>query len=830
MERPENRSGSKLNLTPERRFCLGVFVVLAVLQCVSLAFSHNSEKNRRLAVVDATLTASISNISTGLSLVDRLDQMSGPTSIAGYPTLQFQVVGYVVSPASPGDLKPGDSYPVQKGWSHELTETDYSSASARRYSSAGTHYDTFISNKQTTNSVVSKNELNAFIRADIPEFSSGLLRWTLGAALWSLLLVCAATLVSVLLFRTSIQQMVSTYIQSLQQSRRSISSGSLELVPESTFPEISQFTNEILVSEQKAIESESLALEQANTADLAKTRYQELATLGADLFWEVDNRLRFTGFEGEVDSVPASLLENLHGKSAIKAIAEDSESISDIRNLSSALKKQAVWEGELKLRDGSKPNLRLAAYPVMDEQDKFAGARGILVDTTAASTLSKKLEHEASHDQLTGLINRREFDRQLELIFTRYQKEGADGCVCMLDLDRFKQVNDSCGHTAGDMLLQQLAELIRYCVRESDIVARFGGDEFALIFNGCTVDNVLPVAEKLREAIEGYRFHWNGKNYDLGASIGVAAISDDMQTANDVLMAADATCFKAKRMGRNRVELFDPADEEHLAKQGEMVRMNKITDALEDERFELYYQNVVARSDSAAKHPHVEVLLRLYDEGGTLYQPPEFIPVAERYNLMMAIDRAVINRALSWLGEQNPSSREQFTLSMNLSSASCGDRVFHDSLIDSITAASINPEHLCFEMPETAAMQHLRDDNTLLARLEDMGCKIALDNFGCGFSSMNMIKELPLDYLKIDGSFIRGLLDNPLDQSLIRTICEVAGMLEVDTIATQVEEEAIAVLLDSLGVDYIQGFLYSVPAKLTDMDALLASVAGDKAA
>lgn len=433
----------------------------------------------------------------------------------------------------------------------------------------------------------------------------------------------------------------------------------------------------------------------------------------------------------------------------------------------------------------------------------------------------RRLAWQASHDALTGLVNRRQFDRYLEQALNNAKISHTRYCLCYLDLDQFKVVNDTCGHIAGDELLRQVTALLQAQVRSGDVLARLGGDEFGLLLRDCNLEQAASVANALRESIEAFRFIWEDKTFRIGVSIGLVEIEGEDSSMSKILSAADVACYAAKNQGRNRVHVYQTSDRQLAQQQGDMQWIARINKALEENRFCLYYQSIVPTSPHAPRGEHYEVLLRLRDEQGELVPPMAFIPAAERYNLMHVIDRWVIRTLFntqaphyrqSWQRMQKDNYECLYTI--NLSGASINDDSFIEFLHQQILIHQIPPQVLCFEITETVAITNLTNAINLIRHFKHLGCSFALDDFGTGMSSFSYLKNLPVDYLKIDGNFVKDILTDATDLAMIEAINTVGHVMGIKTIAEFVENEAILDKIRALGVNYAQGYGIAKPLPL----------------
>jgi diguanylate cyclase (GGDEF)-like protein len=386
--------------------------------------------------------------------------------------------------------------------------------------------------------------------------------------------------------------------------------------------------------------------------------------------------------------------------------------------------------------------------------------------------------------------------------------------VLYLDLDQFKLVNDTCGHAAGDELLRQIALLLRPRLRAGDTLARLGGDEFGVLLEHCASGAALRIAESLRTDVGDFHFVWKQRSFNIGVSIGLVNISDGSQALAGVLSAADAACYMAKDKGRNRVQVYSPYSNEVTLRHGEMEWVNRIHRALAEHRFCLFAQRVRGTRGDAETPPYTELLLRLRDEENNLIPPAQFLPAAERYNLMPTIDRWVITTAFGMLA-QRPAVEEDDsvtdTIAINLSGASIGDDNFLDFVREQFMHFKIPHSSICFEITETTAITNLSKGTEFMVALQSLGCRFALDDFGVGVSSFTYLKNLPVDFLKIDGSFVTDMLDDPVNHAMVEAIHRIGHLMGKKTIAESVESQEILDALRAIGVDYAQGFAIARP-------------------
>jgi len=448
-------------------------------------------------------------------------------------------------------------------------------------------------------------------------------------------------------------------------------------------------------------------------------------------------------------------------------------------------------------------------------------------DITEARLLNEKIAYQASHDALTGLANRSELDRHIKQTVALACEDGSEHALCYLDLDQFKVVNDTCGHLAGDELLRQLGELLRKNIRRHDFVARLGGDEFGVLMNNCSLNEAFRVCENLRNLVRDFRFAWEDRSFTIGVSIGISAINGSSGNAVDILKEADAACYAAKDKGRNRVHVFRPDDQELAIRHGEMQWVERIQQGLEQNRFCLYGQPIVA----IAHHEegmHFETLVRYQDDDGRIIPPGAFLPAAERYNLAPALDRWVISHLFEWIATK-PGFLDKLSLcSVNLSGLSMSDETMLAFLSEQFSKWAIPAHKICFEVTETAAIANLSYATKFINQLKERGCLFSLDDFGSGLSSFAYLKNLPVDYLKIDGLFVKDILDDKVDLAMVKSINEVGHVMDKKTIAEFVENEQIFNLLSVLGVDYAQGYGIGKPVPLDELKLIKAFAATSK--
>lgn len=443
-----------------------------------------------------------------------------------------------------------------------------------------------------------------------------------------------------------------------------------------------------------------------------------------------------------------------------------------------------------------------------DYRDRLLSTAAILEEK------NKELLHLTYHDPLTGRYNRRAFEARLQHAIETAVVERRQHALCYIDVDQFKVVNDTCGHVAGDELLKQVATLLEHEIRDSDMLARLGGDEFGVLLEGCELDKAIEQAETMRVKVRKHRFVWQDKPFDISISIGLVPITADCVNMAEVLKNADAACYVAKDSGRNRLQIYHAHDKELAQRYGEMQWVSRIQQALEQDRFELHGQLIRSTLEQPLA-PHYEVLVRLRDPDGQLVPPMAFIPAAERYNLMQSIDQWVVRHALELIaGQPGTGSAEDICLAINLSGQSLGSDEVLAAIRRALDETGVSPRRLCFEITETAAITNLAAAARFMRNLRALGCRFSLDDFGSGLSSFGYLSNLKVDFIKIDGHFVKNILADPLSRSIVNAINQIGHVMGISTIAEFVESEAIAAELKTLGIDYVQGFGIHMPEPL----------------
>ncbi|HRP86463.1 MAG TPA: EAL domain-containing protein [Gammaproteobacteria bacterium] len=462
---------------------------------------------------------------------------------------------------------------------------------------------------------------------------------------------------------------------------------------------------------------------------------------------------------------------------------------------------------------GNEFSVELRASPIRAGGQELSGCVVVLHDVSEIRGLTRQMSYQASHDPLTGLVNRREFERRLEEGLKTARSGNGGHVLCYLDLDRFKAVNDTSGHVAGDNMLREIAGVLKDKIRDSDVVARVGGDEFGMLLIGCPLEKARQIADDVCAAIRDYRFVWRDKIFNVGVSVGLVQIGPESGSIEDTLSAADSACYIAKQQGRGRIHVYSSRDEAAARQRGEIVWLQRLQAALKENRFELYTQPIVALAGRPDTGPAFEVLLRLKDADGES-QPMDFMQAAERYHLMPSVDRWVVQATFAAIAAgalKLPSGR---SAAINISSQTLADPQFLEFVVECLDRSGVRPEQVCFELSESVVAASMSHTARFIAVLHGLGCRFTLDDFGSGLGSFANLKQLALDYLKIDGSFIRGLGNDEVDVAMVTAMIELARTLGIKVIAEHVETERALELVRALKVDFVQGYSVGRPQPL----------------
>ncbi|MCU7800473.1 MAG: EAL domain-containing protein [gamma proteobacterium symbiont of Lucinoma myriamae] len=471
-------------------------------------------------------------------------------------------------------------------------------------------------------------------------------------------------------------------------------------------------------------------------------------------------------------------------------------------------------------RDGYVISVKQSASPMRNRANDVIGAVIALHDITDAQKMEQSLTYQATHDALTHLINRTEFENRLGQSIERSKTDKIIHSLLYMDLDNFKIINDSCDHTAGDQLLRQVTKLLEEKLRRGDILARLGGDEFAAILEGCPVEQASIIAKEICSDIQEYHFIWGEQNFNVGVSIGLVAIDEGCDDVGQLLSLVDSACYAAKDLGRNRVHVYQDDDANLLKKKGEMQWVSRINKALQENRFVLFFQ-LIKPIKCEESGLHFEILIRMRDEHGNLIPPGAFLPSAEHYDLIKILDHWVVRTTFEWLNN-HPDTTEHIKLcSINLSGNSIGDEHFMHHLAEQFRNCRFSAEKICFEVTETAAISNLNVASIFINTIKELGCSFSLDDFGSGMSSFGYLKQLNIDYLKIDGLFVKDIVIDPVDAAMVKSINEVGQIMGLKTIAEYVENDEILAVIKEIGVDFAQGYGLSRPRPLDELAEVL---------
>lgn len=579
------------------------------------------------------------------------------------------------------------------------------------------------------------------------------------------------------------------------------------------------------------------ATQRARAEDRLRTseeRFKDFAETAADWFFETDAALRYSFVSERFQQISGWRSDEIIGLTQRDLLRDSIEDPEKLERHYLELEERRPFQVDLLSagKDGDLHVFHYAGKPIFDSRGQFLGYRGAGRDVTQAYQLSKQLSYQATHDALTGLLNRRAFEERLERVLATARESGSTHALCYLDLDQFKVINDTCGHMAGDELLRQLGRMLPGYIRKRDTLARLGGDEFGVLMEHCSLEQAERVAQSLCQAIEGYQYVWEDRTFRVGCSIGVVPISEASMSAQMVMSSADTACYAAKDKGRRRVHVYHAGDEELAQRYGEMQWAVRINRALEEGRFCLVYQTIApvhipnaerqlnflnVEPPPAEDGLHFELLIRLEEYDGTLTPPGAFLAAAERYNLSALLDRWVCDTAFDWLSG-NPELMERVNLcAINLSGHSLGDASLLEHLARRFDRGDVYPGRICFEITETAAIANLTAATHFIQTLAERGCLFALDDFGSGLSSFAYLKTLPVQFLKIDGVFVKDIAVDPIDLAMVRSINEIGQVMGKQTVAEFVESEEILAELRAIGVNYAQGFGISRPRPLREL-------------
>ena len=773
------------------RITAGVFASILIIEAALLVFSWNKERDRvidRLSHSLNTIPALLDTQNPGQQLHKLIQEnrTAGDYNIIGYISLNYK--GNIID--SGGDIAgidiPADQYDI-----------GFIGADSAYYSTQ------FLLDESKTEHHIVR------LKVDTSRLSSYMTNYV-WRILGMVVLLSLFVTVACLVFLTPL------LIKPLQRLRELLKNGEIHGIEEAIAEPYDLDRRDELGQVFRSFGHLRNELIDSNTERTRiSERFEEFAGLGADCFWEVDAELKLAYVAGDTHRLLGLTSDELIGIELTNLNTHLANRVEHSDELFQTLEQGGKWEGLIKPIDdsGLTSCLRISASRFVDSSGQFTGVRGIIADITKEHELSAKLLYQATHDHLTGLCNRRQLTEILNTEIDSYKETGQPFCLSIIDLDRFKFVNDTCGHTAGDLLLQTISEQFKSSLNKGDTLARMGGDEFAIIHHDVSIEEAQNTIESIRLGIEEYNFLWEGEFHNVTASIGIAEISENISSIEALVYAADNCCIDAKKAGKNQVKIHDSDDNRITFVKDEAIWISRISQALENEGFCLYRQTI-ERINSDHPEDHFEILLRMRNSEGGWWSPGLFLPVAERNDLMPRIDEWVVKRSFEWLQGHTLDDDISFCMNINISAASLSDSLFQKFLVEQVTQFGELNKLICFEVTESVAMSNYEATIALLDELKSYGCSIALDDFGTGFSSLSHIRELPLDYIKIDGTFIQQIHNNKLDQALVKSVVEIAGVLGVKTVAEFVDSDDALNLLKQLNVDYAQGYLISQPEAL----------------
>jgi diguanylate cyclase (GGDEF)-like protein/PAS domain S-box-containing protein len=525
--------------------------------------------------------------------------------------------------------------------------------------------------------------------------------------------------------------------------------------------------------------------------------------------------------EGRIDYVNAAA-EALLGQRAAQIIGK---TFVDLRSLGDPVRLALTSGGRVSMgrravlvpvHGGIERSVELSVTPLLSDAKAMLGLVLVLHDTSELRGLTRQMTYQASHDALTGLVNRREFERRLQEAMDSAQSGDAAHALCYLDLDRFKVVNDTCGHTAGDNMLREVASIMKEAVRDSDTAGRIGGDEFALLLVGCPLEKARQIADDVVRSVGEHRFVWKDKIFNIGVSIGLVEIGRGGGAIEDLMNSADSACYVAKNQSGVHVHVYSAREEANARHSGEIYWLQRLQGALRDNRFELYYQPIVHARAGGSRGPALEVFVRIESDAGQPAAPPaDFFRAAERYRLMPQIDRWVVQTVLSALGRGGMKLPPGRSVAINVAGQTLGDAQFLEFVVECFDHTGATPADICFEVTEGSVVANLDHARRFIGVLHGMGCEFALDDFGSGLSSFSTLRTLPMDYLKIDGSFIRNLAVDTVNQAVVAAMIELSRSLNFRIVAEQCEDQPSLDVVKRMGFDFVQGFIIGRPLPLS---------------
>ena len=507
--------------------------------------------------------------------------------------------------------------------------------------------------------------------------------------------------------------------------------------------------------------------------------------------------------------------------------ALDQKTNRPIANINKHWQERKRSEEMHSVRLGSNRDVAYSMAVIKDDSNQSTGSVVVLRDATRILALTRKLAYFASHDALTDTMNRREFERFLNLALKSAAQQKITHVLLYIDIDQFKIINDTCGHHAGDELLQRISDLLSKNIRSGDVIARLGGDEFAILLHRCDLKQARMIAEKLRRTTHAARFTWEQQIFEVSISIGAVEIDKDSQNSSLMMSAADMACYTAKDLGKDRIHVYRKTDAELNARRQEMHWVSHLNQALKQDRLSLFQQEITPVAHESRDVRRVEILLRLFDTEGRLVPARNFLPAIERYGLINAVDRWVVQECFSIIASDEAAATTIYAI--NISGPSMSQIDFLEFIKKQFISHAIRGSQICFEITETSAVSHLRNARQFISELKSFGCYFALDDFGIGLSSFAYLKDLAVDYLKIDGSFVKNIVTDSVDRALVAAIKDVGHVMLIDTIAEHVENQAIMDEVKNIGIDYAQGSFIGDPVPFGQRSLELASKAGKRA-
>lgn len=546
------------------------------------------------------------------------------------------------------------------------------------------------------------------------------------------------------------------------------------------------------------------------STSLDGNRHAAFASLVAHWFWELDSDLRYVFHEGRCKPLTADSHQELLGKHRLDVLSESVPPSEQLEKHHELMRTRQPVDMTIPLAGDHDTvvHVRVVAQPTFDEQGEFAGYYGCARDVTDRVAMRAQLAHLALHDELTGLFNRREFQSRLKKLRSFVQDTEHEFALCLIDLDRFKMVNDTAGHAAGDGLLQELAQIFEDFLVSGETLARLGGDEFGLLLES-TAAEAKTRTQEIIDMVSAHQYHWKGQQYSVGACVGITPIENGCGSVRELLDRADSACYAAKSNGRNQSVVFALDSEEYILYRKEIEQVEIIKSALQANRLRLFMQSIVPANEIEHR-PHYEILLRLESENGELIQPSTFIPVAERFLIMQDLDLWVLKHCLDTIKQYEDAGRE-ISLSINLSGNTLSDASSLDSIVQTVRDSEVDGDRICFEITETTAISNIDNMVAFMHTLKEFGVRFALDDFGAGLSSFGYIRSMPIDYLKIDGYFIRNIRSDDTNRAITQAFIQLSRSLDIKTVAECVEDKATRHCVADMGIDFVQGYGISRP-------------------